>query len=173
MKIRPGPCALVLAVLCVPLAAVAGPPKAQAAPQNKNLGTLEQTAPAATKARERSLQPLPAPEVVKLRCPSKLTYYATELANDSELAGWGTPQVRPGKVESKFQFSEIRNLRSGDWQGATSIECLYSLHLEKKSYSAILTRKIHASGTPYRCIVKGKGNFGPEVECRLSITPGF
>jgi hypothetical protein len=161
---------LLAGLLCMPLSALAGSPEAQAAPKRNGLGTLsEQKRPEATQAEERTLKPLPAPEVVQLKCPAKLTYQAQLSKNDPELAGWTTSQVGPGKVEALFRFSEVSNLDTYSWKGASSVECQYDAEIQKNHYRTTLSRKVHASGTPYRC--KVKKSYGPEVECRLSITP--
>jgi len=114
----------------------------------------------------------PAPEVVTVTCPASIHHVARLENTAAELRGWKAEPVRPQPVRVELRFSGFESDFWGDnWEGASSIVCTYSTRGEGDYYSQRLSRKIHASGTPYQCKVKPRKS--RSVECRLSITPDF
>lgn len=140
--------------------------------QRKQVPTAPQNKMVPEAAPKRGIQAMPAQEVVKYSCPKKLVYYALDLEQSPALHGWHTQTVLPKTPRITLDFREIEGLTSHAWKGASEIVCKYHGDGQNRgdsSYYTKLKRKIHASGTPYRC--KTADNYSPDVECRLSITP--
>lgn len=153
----------------VPKAAPEGPP-ATVPKAGKTRRDLKVQDPRARlrKAGERTkgMSFKPAPEQVEVSCPKKVVHIARLDESDPELRAWKASPTQPSVVRVELRFSSFGPESWGStWQRSSTVECRYNTVGEGQNYRQILTRRIHASGTPYHCKVTPRGS--RTAECRL------